>query len=97
MKVFQAAFLYFHCRFVLFWRKEIGIKDARKMLVKLTEEGKSQKFWKNKRLVLPLLLRQSKHNAVGDASGSTLPNNLRHLQCVKQTHSEKDVILYLNI
>ena len=32
----QAAFLYLHCRFKLFWRNEIGAKAARKMLVKLT-------------------------------------------------------------
>ena len=36
MKVFPAAFLYIHFRFVLFWRKEIYAKVARKMLVKLT-------------------------------------------------------------
>ena len=35
-KVFWAAFLYLHCRFVIFWCKEIGAKAARKMLVKLT-------------------------------------------------------------
>ena len=29
--------MYLHCRFVLFWRKEIGAKAARKMLVNLTE------------------------------------------------------------
>ena len=40
-KVFWAAFLYLHCRFKLFRRKEIGAKAARKMLVKLTPCGKS--------------------------------------------------------
>ena len=35
-KVFRAAFMYLYCRFVLFWRKEIGAKAACKMLVKLT-------------------------------------------------------------
>ena len=40
--------MYLHGRFVFFWRKEIGIKAANKMLVKLTEERKSQKFWKSK-------------------------------------------------
>ena len=35
-KGFRAAFLYLHCRFKLFRRKEIGAKAARKMLVKLT-------------------------------------------------------------
>ena len=34
--ILRAAFLYLHCRFVLFWRKEIGAKSAHKMLVKLT-------------------------------------------------------------
>ena len=33
---FRAAFLYLHCRFKLFRRKEIGAKAAPKMLVKLT-------------------------------------------------------------
>ena len=36
-KDFRAAFLYLHCRFKLFWRKEIGAIAARKMLVKLTQ------------------------------------------------------------
>jgi hypothetical protein len=36
MKVTQAAFLYLHFRFVLFWRKNTGAKAAHKMLVKLT-------------------------------------------------------------
>ena len=35
-KVFQAAFLYLQLRYVFFWRKEIGTKAGRKMLVKLT-------------------------------------------------------------
>ena len=35
-KDFRAAFMYLHCRFKLFRRKEIGAKAARKMLVKLT-------------------------------------------------------------
>ena len=35
-KVFRAAFLYLHCRFVLFWHTEIGAKAAHKMSVKLT-------------------------------------------------------------
>ena len=35
-KVFWAAFLYLKLRFIIFWRKEISAKAARKMLVKLT-------------------------------------------------------------
>ena len=35
-KVFWAAFMYLHFRFVLFWHKENGPKAACKMLVKLT-------------------------------------------------------------
>ena len=35
-KDFRAAFLHLHCRFILFWRKEIGAKAAHKMLVKFT-------------------------------------------------------------
>ena len=38
-KDFRVTFLYLHCRFKLFWRKEIGEKAARKMLVKLTLAG----------------------------------------------------------
>ena len=42
-KDFRAAFLYLHCRFKLFRRKEIGAKAARKMLVKLTPNHESCK------------------------------------------------------
>jgi hypothetical protein len=35
-KVSREAFLYLDLRFVLFWRKNIGAKAARNMLVKLT-------------------------------------------------------------
>jgi len=35
-KVFLAAFLQLQFVFVIFWQKNIGAKDARKMLVKLT-------------------------------------------------------------
>ena len=46
-KDFRAAFLYLHCRFKLFRRKEIGAKAAHKMLVKLTP-GLTMKQTKNK-------------------------------------------------
>ena len=35
-KVFCTAFLYLQFLFVFFWAKKIGVKAARKMLVKLT-------------------------------------------------------------
>ena len=38
-KDFRTAFLYLHCRFKLFQRKEIGAKAACKMLAKLTPAG----------------------------------------------------------
>ena len=41
-KVFRAALLYLYCKFVLFWRREIGAKAVRKMLVKLTREGEDE-------------------------------------------------------
>ncbi len=37
-KVFAAAFLYLQFGFVIFWQKNIGTKDASKMLVKLTTD-----------------------------------------------------------
>jgi hypothetical protein len=38
-KVLHKTFLNLDLRFVLFWRKNIGAKAARMMLVKLTQEG----------------------------------------------------------
>jgi len=37
--VLCTAFLSFHFGFVFFWRKNIGAKGARKMLMKLTPGG----------------------------------------------------------
>jgi hypothetical protein len=39
MKVAREAFLYLDLRFVLFWRKNIGAKAARNMLVKLKDQN----------------------------------------------------------
>ena len=44
-KDLRAAFLYLHCRFKLFRRKEIGAKAACKMLVKSTPCLNSQNHW----------------------------------------------------
>ena len=47
MKVFRAAFLFLHCRFILFRRKDISAKAPHKMFVKLTTESKERfiRFW----------------------------------------------------
>jgi NitT/TauT family transport system substrate-binding protein len=37
-KSFEQLFLYLQLRFLFFWRKEIGPKAARKMLVKFTAD-----------------------------------------------------------
>jgi hypothetical protein len=39
-KALREAFLYLDSRFVLFWRKNIGVKAVRKILVKLTPDLK---------------------------------------------------------
>ena len=54
---FRAAFLYLHCTFKLFRRKEIGAKAARKMLVKLTPGFKRKQVYQL--IFQPALRRES--------------------------------------
>ena len=58
-KDFRAAFLYLHCRFKLFRRKEFGAKAARKMLVKLTQGVNLQAVFFEKKCFAQLLCAYS--------------------------------------